>query len=252
MRLFLTLLLSSLTYLSYGVDFTKLSVSEPTSTTYPATFKCYVDVALSLNLPESFKSTAFLRVSYIIGNDTLNDNLEINGDYNGVIKQLFLDEGERLDVILKLNNGNVDMIEGVEGSLRVVRNPDFQPVNDPGVNSFLSSVWKSEQTPLFRIAVEDSTDQFFRLLIDLNKNFEFDQLFLKLKVISPSSGIVMLEKELSVNESPALELRNHSFSIDIKEIDMSTLGTYYFQVMSNMASSRVNGIDKIAYELVEE
>ncbi|MGB0917039.1 MAG: hypothetical protein ACPGU4_05565 [Flavobacteriales bacterium] len=252
MRFFLSLTLALLALNAYSVDFTKISRDEPVSTVYPANFKCYVDVSLFLDLGEAYTQPAFLRVSYIIGNDTLNDNMKITGSHNAVIKQFFLDEGERLTVAVRLNNGETNEIEGVEGALRIVRNPDFVPVEDQGKNTFLSNVWKSDQTPLFRVGVKDSIPQLFRFKLSLNENFEFDKFYFKVKVISPSAGILMLDEVLTVTESPALEGRNKTFSIDLEEIDLETPGSYYFQVMQNMLSERVNGIEKIEYEIVPQ
>ena len=248
--LLLLLLFSSLQ--SFGVDFTKLNRDEPISTVYPSNFKCYVDVSLFLDATQVYDTPVFLRISYIIGTDTLNDNLTINGSHNAVIKRLFLDEGERLTAVIQLNNGETNEIDSLEGSLRIVRNPDFKPTDDQGKNTFLSGVWKSDQTPLFRIGIEDSIPQVFRLKFLLNENFEFDNLYFKMKIISPSAGIVMLDKTVKVNEGTVLNPGKKSFSLDISEVDLSTPGTYYFQVMQNTSSSRINGIVKIDYEIVRE
>ena len=252
MKFLITGLLLFQSIASFGVDFSKLSRQEPITTAYPANFKCYVDVSLFLNAVDAYEGNIFLRVSYIIGNDTLNDNLKVNGSFNGVIKQVFLDENERLTVIIHLNNGETEVIDGMEGSLRIVRNPEFRPTDDQGKSTFLSGVWKSDQTPLFRVAIKDSVAQLFRLKLTMNENYEFDKFYFNMKVISPSAGILMLKKEVSVNDRPALEMRKKTFSVDIEEVDLSTPGTYYFQVMQNMTGMRVNGIDRIDYEIVPQ
>lgn len=252
MRFFLALVLILQAATSFGVDFTKLSRDEPVSTVYPSSFKCYVDVSLSVNAIDTYEAPVFLRLSYIIGADTLNDNIEFQGTINKVVKQLFLDEGERLTVAVQLNNSEIQVLDEITGSLRVVRNPDFKPAVSLGLNSFLSGVWKSDQTPLFRVSVQDSVSRFFRLKLDINKNYEFDKLYFKMKVISPKDGIVMLDKSINVNEDETVALRQRSFYLDIKEIDMQQPGTYYFQVMSNMNAERVNGIERIDYEIIRE
>ena len=252
MKFFLVLSLSLFAFNAFSVDFTKISRDEPISTVYPANFKCYVDVSLFLDVESAYTQPVYLRISYIIGEDTLNDNLKITGSHNAVVKQFFLDEGERLTTVVRLNNGETNEIDGIEGSLRIVRNPDFKPVEDQGKNTFLSSVWKSDQTPLFRVSITDSIPQTFKFKFSLNENYEFDKFYFKVKVISPSAGILMLDEELTVNESPALEGRNKTFSIDLEEINLETPGSYYFQVMQNMASVRVNGVEKIEYEIVPE
>lgn len=247
MRFLITIIFLLQAFTSVGVDFTSLSRNEPISTTYPANFKCYVDVSLSVNTVEAYSGAVFLRISYIIGLDTLNDNITIDGSFNEVVKQLFLDEGERLTTIIHLNNGETEVIDGIEGSLRIVRNPEFDTTDEHGKNTFLSSVWKSDQTPLFRVSIKDSIPQLFRLKLTMNENYEFDKFYFKMKVISPSAGIIMLNKEVSITNQPALEMRKKTFIVDIDEVDLSKAGTYYFQVMQNMAGMRVNGIEKINY-----
>lgn len=252
MKVFLGFLLFALSYNAYSVDFTKISRDEPVSTVYPANFKCYVDVSLFVDVGVVYSQPLFLKVSYIIGTDTLNDNIKIDGSRNAVIKQFFLDEGERLTTIVKLNNGETNEINGIEGSLRIVRNPDFAPIDDQGKNTFLSGVWKEDQTPLFRVGIKDSVPQIFRFKLSINKNYEFDKFFFKVKVISPSAGILMLDKVITINEEEELEGRNKTFSIDLEEIDLETPGSYYFQVMQDMAYNRINGIDKIEYEILPQ
>lgn len=251
MRFIFLTLLTIFCSSSFAVDFTSLSRDEPVSTTYPATFKCYVDVALSLKL-EQTKRPLYLTVTYIIGNDTMNDQITASDDLNIVLKQLFLDDTERLTVSVKLNNQDTEEVSGIEGSLRIVRNPDFKPTDDQGKTEFLSGVWKSDQTPLFRIVNKDSVPQFFRLKINFNEQFEFDRFFFKMKVISPSVGIQLLDKEIVVNEDRSVSSRARSFSLDMKEIDMEIPGTYYFQIIPNMSAGRVNGIGKVDYEIVRE
>ncbi|MFM1875328.1 MAG: hypothetical protein RL266_1065 [Bacteroidota bacterium] len=252
MRFLLLYLLLSLSVAAFAVDFSKISREEPVSTTYPSNFKCYVDVSLFLDATQVTSSPVYIRMVYIIGSDTISDNIKIEGHFNGVVKQMFLDEGERLTVNMHLNNEGFEQLDGIDGSLRIVRNPDFKPTDDQGKNSFLSSVWKSDQTPLFRISVKDSVPQLFKLKVGLNENFEFNRLYLKMKVISPTAGILMLEKEVIVTERPVIEARKRNFVIDLNEIDISTPGTYYFQIMQNMHGQRINGIDSIDYELVAQ
>ncbi|MFT7101457.1 MAG: hypothetical protein ACJAYA_000002 [Bacteroidia bacterium] len=252
MKFFFGLALTLFTFNAYSVDFTKLSRDEPITTVYPANFKCYVDVSLFVNAIDVYKGPVFLRVSYIIGNDTLNDNIMVDGSYNKVVKQLFLDEGERLTAIIHLNNGETEVIDEIEGSLRIVRNPEFQAADEKGKNIFLSGVWNSDQTPLFRVSIKSTSSKVFRLKLSLNENYEFDKVYLKMKVISPSAGILMLDKEISVIDQPTLDMRKKIFTVDVEEVDLSTAGTYYFQVMQNMTGIRLNGVDKIEYEIVPQ
>ena len=38
-------------------------------------------------------------------------------------------------------------------------------------------------------------------------------------------------------------------NIEFPELDVSIPGSYYFQLISNMAGKRINGIDKIEYKI---
>ncbi len=252
MRSLIFLLFALHSFGSFAVDFTKLSRTVPSTTSYVATLKCYVDVSLFLNAKQATQGSVYLKVTYIVGSDTLNDHLKLDNSYNGTIKQFFLDEGERLTVMIALNDATREELEGIQGSLNVVRNPEFKPVENEGKNTFLSGVWKSDQTPLFRVPVQTSEPKLFQLKVSVNEQFEFDRLFLKMKVISPASGIVMLEKTVTLNDGANLEMRKKSFLVDIDEVDLSTAGTYYFQVIQNMSSSRINGVDRIEYQIVPQ
>lgn len=252
MKLISTLACLFFTVSSYAVDFTTLSNTQPATTSYPANFKCYVDVSLFINTTEVRIAPVFLRVSYIIGTDTLTDNITVNGTFNKVVKQLFLDEGERLTAMVYLNNGDVEEIEGIEGSLRIVSNQGLKVDEGQAKNTFLSNVWKTDQTPLFRVAIEDSSAKVFRLKLALTENYEYDKLYFNMKVISPSAGIIMLSKAITVTDGSTIDLRKRTYTIDLPEVDLSTAGTYYFQVMHNMDSARINGVNKVNYEIVSE
>lgn len=250
--LFLSVLLIT-TIASYAVDFAKLSRNEPVSATYQANFKCYIDVSFFLDLSSSPATTGFVRFSYVIGQDTLNDLLQVDKSYNAVVKRIFLDEGEHLTVSAYLANAETELLDGIDGSLRLVRNPELEPSDDQGKNTFMGSIWKSDQTPLFRIVLkEGEASKKFKLTVKLNENFEYDKLLLKVKVISPVAGIVMVEKALNVNESKNVERRKRSISITFDEIQISQPGSYYFQVMQNMTGARINGVEMVSYELVSE
>jgi|GEM_PF-780120 len=238
---------------SFAVDFAKLSRNEPVSATYQANFKCYIDVSFFLDLSSSQTNAAYVRFSYIIGQDTLNDMMKVDKSYNAVVKRIFLDEGEHLTASVQLANAEIESISGIDGSLRLVRNPEMEPTDDQGKNTFLGAIWKSDQTPLFRVVLkEGETSKKFKLTVKLSENFEYDKLYLKAKVISPVAGIVMIDKTLNVNEAKTVERRKRSISLTFDEIQMSQAGSYYFQVMQNMSGARINGVEMVSYELVSE
>lgn len=252
MRLIVILLLSTLPLLTNAVDFSQLSTSTPVSTTYNANFKCYVDASFFLDLQDAPAQSVFVRATYIIGTDTLNDLVKVDQHFDGVLKRIFLDEGERLTILLRMNTDGLDRVDGIKGSLQAIRNPDIKPDPPNAGNSFENNIWRTGFTPLFRVVKEDSVPQTMQLEISFDQNYEFDRLFFKVKVISPADGILMLDKAIVVNEENYVTMRSKKVQLDLTEVDMSVPGTYYFQVMQNMAQDRVNGVQHIDHKLVPQ
>jgi hypothetical protein len=240
------------TMVVFGVDFNRLSTTEAVTATYQPPARCIADVSFFLNKAGAYNGKIFVRVDYVIGNDTLIDHLVFDANFNGVIKQLLLNDGEKVTVLVYLENSNAEVIEKLEGSIRMVQNTKLIPTDDKGKNSFLSGVWMADQMPLFRVTVTDSVPHLLRLKLSFNENYDYDKLFFNLKVVSKSSGITMFKKELTVTENALVEARKRSFTIDLTEIGLSVPETYYIQIIQNMACNRINGIDRIEHELLKQ
>lgn len=252
MKFLAVFLLILQTALAFGVDFSKLSRTEGVTATYQPPARCIADVSLFLNKAGSYKGKIFVKVSYVIGKDTLTDHLTIDQNFNGVIKQLLLNEGEKVTALIYLENSNVEEIAVLEGSIRMVQNTKLIPTDDKGMNSFLGGVWMADQMPLFRVTVKDSMPHLLRLKLTFNENYDYDKLYFNLKVVSKSTGISMFNRELTITDKPSVEARKKFFTIDLNEINLSIPETYYIQVISNMTCNRVNGIEKIEHELVKQ
>jgi hypothetical protein len=252
MKLAALLFLTFQTMLAFGVEFNRLSRTEPVTASYQPAARCVADVSFFLNKAGAYNGKIFVRINYVIGKDTLTDHLVVDANFNGVIKQLLLNEGEKVTALVYLENANIEVIEKLEGSIRMVQNTKLIPTDDKGKNLFLSGVWISDQMPLFRVTVTDSVPHLLRLKLTFNESYDYDKLFFNLKVVSKSSGINMVEKELTVTENAVVEARKRSFTIDLTEINLSVAETYYIQVIQNMACNRINGIDRIEHELLKQ
>jgi len=253
MRFFTLFLLAVLPLVSaQAVEFTSLSRTEPVSLTHTAEFSAYVDFTLALSGDVLASQPIYLRVRYIIGNDTLTDNSAVSGNRNGQVKQLLLKEGERVTAQIFLNNGNLESIEGIEGSFRAATNTQLTVSKDIVGATFPGNVWIREHNPLFRVKLDGVAPRDVQLTFHFDGNFEFDAFHFKVKVISPEQGILMLPGTISVTDEPVLNLRDKKVTMTLEGVNFSYQGSYYLQVMHAMKQERVNGIYKVSYEVVAQ
>lgn len=235
-----------------AVEFTSLSRSEPVSLTHTAEFSAYVDFSLSLSGERLATNALYLQVRYIIGSDTLTDNITITGSRSGQVKQLLLKEGERVTAQVFLKNGNLETVDGLEGSFRAATNTQLTVSKDIVGATFPGHVWIREHNPLFRVKLDGVAPRNVQLTFHFDGNYEFDALHFKVKVISPEQGILMLPSTIRVTDEPFLNLRDKTVTMTLEGVNFSYQGSYYLQVMHAMKQERVNGISKVSYEVVPQ
>ncbi len=233
-------------------DFAFLSRNYPVKSSFKAESKTTIDVKFKLNSSKSRRRDLYLRAIYVIGKDTLTDFLHYSSNYDGLIKQVVMNSGERLEIFLYLNNDEVEEVKNLTGTINL--NPGgIVPTNlKAHKNVFAGTVWNAEDPVLFKIIKTDSIQQMLRVNFAFTENFEFDRLFVRVKVISPEQGIVVLNKEIEVNTSDFLEYSKNTIKTEIQEIVVRSPGTYYLQVTHQMQNLRVNGVDNASYELVKQ
>jgi hypothetical protein len=250
MRIFLLITCLTATLSVHAVEFTFISRSQPVTLVHAAEFTAYVDISLKLNTEKATGKTLHLRLRYIIGNDTLHDNLTVKDGHSGVVKQLLMNEGERLTAQVILNNAEVDVIEGLEGSFRASTNGTVSVPSAMGQSEFLGHVWLREQNPLFRVKFEDAAPREVQLVFNLDENYEFDALHFKVKVISPEQGILFLTRSATVTEETQQQSRKRTLRLSLDGVNFSYPGSYYLQVMHTMVPDRVNGVEQVSYQVV--
>ena len=233
-------------------DFAFLSRNYPVKTSFKADFKTIVDVKFKLNSSKSKRRDLYLRAIYIIGNDTITDYLHYSGNYDGIAKQFAVNTGEKVEVFLYLNNEEIEEVKNLSGSISLVAGGTLPLNSKPNKNIFPGTVWNAEDPILFKITKADEINQALRVNFAFTENFEFDRLFLRIKVISPEQGIVVLSKEIEVNTSDFLEYSKNTIKTEIPEIVVRIPGIYYLQISHQMQNIRVNGIDNASYELIKQ
>jgi len=251
MRIILPLSFLCFTVLAgHAVEFNSIGRKAPVTLSHSVDFTSYVDINLELNTENAAAQVLYLRMRYIIGADTLHDNLKVENGHSGLVKQLLLKEGERLTAQVFLNNADLDHVEGLEGAFWAGSNTAMKVATDLGKTSFVSNVWVREQNPLFRVRFEENGSRDVQLLFHLDGNFEFDKLHFKVKVISPEQGILLLSRSVKVTEDAYLNQRTKTLKVSLDGVNFSYPGSYYFQLSHEMQPEHVNGIEKISHEVV--
>lgn len=246
------LLFLCIAIVSSAVEFTSLVREKPLIVSYTANKNINVSFLLNLKSLKEVKLDIYLNVRYIINNDTLNDYLYFGEAYTGMIKELYLEAGDSVYAYVYLNNEGVGKIENLKGSLIIKDGPGLDMQSTGEVCRFTGTVWKDDQLPLFRISKVDENRQQLRIEVQLTENYEFDKLYMKIKVVSPAQGILLFSKELAVNDQPDLGFRRKTVDIDFTDLEIHKAGSYYIQVFHQMAQSRVNGVEYISYRLFDK
>jgi len=237
---------------SLAVDFTSLSQEKPVSVSFFAERKINVSFILNLKSLKESHFDIFLNVKYVINSDTLNDFLYFDETYTGTIKDIYLEQGDSVSAYIFLNNEETKKIDNLKGSFIVKSGPGDDLQNTGEVCRFTGTIWKDSQLPLFRIAKGDDKSQLLSLDVSLTENYEFDKLYLKIKVISPSQGILLYSKELDINTEPELPFRRRIIKIDFPDLDVQKQGSYYVQLFHQMKQSRINGVEYVSYHLTDK
>ena len=235
-----------------AVEFTSLSRKTPVTMAYTSEFDAFVDISFSLDAKSWAVSPLFLRVQYIIGNDTLHDNLALTENYRGVMKQILMRQGEHLTAKIILVNADEESIADVQGSFRAAGNTSIMVSKDLVGSAFTGNVWLRDHNPLFRLKFEQAKPRQVQLTFHFDGNYEFSSLHFKVKVISPEQGILFLPRTIDVTDEKVLNFRDKTVTITLEGVNFAYAGSFYLQVMHAMEVNRVNGVKKITYEVIEK
>lgn len=250
MRVIITFLLALLFAGStFAVEFTSLSKYKPVEISYSAANKTFASFVLKVAPDKPLKTDLFIRIKYIIGQDTLNDYVYTDGEYDGVVKELFLDAGETVTALLYLNNMGIDFVNDLSGSITINKADDTNVEAAEGTFRFVGDVWRVGESPIFRITKTDSEQKSLVLKFNLTENFEYDMLFIRTKVISPMQGILIINKNVNVNSEAFLPYKSTTVEVQFPDLHIDKPGSYYVQLTHEHTAKRINGIQSTSWEL---
>jgi len=212
--------------------------------------KIFTNVILSL-ITNKKDTILFLRLDYIIGSDTITDYVKVNKVYNDTIKQLVINPGKKLKVLVSLNNKHISETSNIKGKIEIHNHLPAPESPNYKEHIFTGAVWKAKELPLFKFTKDDEDLYKMKFYFYLSENYLYDKLFLKFKFITPDQGIVELEKEIKISDQEFHKFTKRKVTIPINEINVGQSGYYYVQLKHQMATTLVNGIEMINYKLVK-
>ncbi|MFT4681439.1 MAG: hypothetical protein ACI9YU_001285 [Flavobacteriales bacterium] len=236
---------------AWSMGFTTLSSTEAVAVIIEIQQKSFVDILLDVDLAKLNRKSLALRIKCTINGSEFNEYITLKQGQKGAVKRILMNEGELLKAELFLHESGLKELMPVIGSFDVTRVRSEQVGESVSANMFIGCLWPETQLPIFRVIKEDEVKKTLSLTFNFTDQYEYDQFFYKLKVISPSDGILLYEKSIEVNASQYVTRNPKSVRVDLSEIPVLSSGTYYFQVQHDMNSSYINGVKSVEYKLIE-
>ena len=234
---------------SWSVSFTSLSSTESVAVILETQQKSLVDILVDIDLAKLNRKSLALRIKCTINGSEFTEYVTLEQDHKGPIKRILMNEGELLKAELFLHESGLKQLIPVIGTFDVTRLTNEKVGKSKSGNTFIGNLWADAQLPLFRVVKEDETKRTVSLKFNFTDQFEYDQLFYKLKVISPADGILMYEEAVEVNKEEYVSRNPKSVQVDLSQVPVVESGTYYFQIYQDMEPIYINGIKSV--ELIE-
>jgi len=206
------------------------------------------NITLTLHAKDS--SELFLRIEYVIEEDTLIDFLKVKNSYEGIVKQILRKPGQEIEIYVYLNHANRTKVQIEAGSVSITNEDAGLFETEYKQKDFVGAYWDRSDLPLFQYLKEDDSEYQLQIILAVNGNFIYDNLFSKIKIISPEQGIVEMEKVFNVNEEVFLKYTSKTITILLDEIKIKKQGFYYIQCTHQLKQKLVNGIDYLSYKLI--
>jgi gliding motility-associated lipoprotein GldH len=193
----------------------------------------------------------YIKIEYIIDKDTLTDYRYINTKFEGIIKEINLNKATVVTANLYLHTMGINKLDSIIGEFKYKLSPIRESDDQEGERKFTGSIWGANEQVLFKINKQVEDGHKLMLTLTTNENFNYDKLFLKIKAVSPTDGILLIDKTLDINKDDCLDFNGRSLSITLDKFKMSKEGNYYIQISHQMANEYLNGIESIAYEIID-
>ena len=246
--IFFLLLLTS--HFSYGIKFESLSVETPVKLAFVSDLQQLATFHLQFNASD-LASDIFVRVDYIIDKDTITDYYYVDENFKANIKEIKLLKGSTLTANLYFHTQGIGKLDSIKGEFTYNFSPIIENTELDGMRKFTGTIWTPNEQILFRINKQDIKKQKINLVIRTTENYAFDQLFLKVKAVSPADGILLLDKTITINKSEYMDFSGKSTILSLDEFKMTKEGNYYIQITQQMANPHLNGIESISYKIID-
>lgn len=248
MRSLLLLALVVLSIPVFSIPFNSLSSNQGVTVIYNARENSHVDIHLGMIAEKAKRKTVSIKMLLSIGEGICTEYRTVESLYAGVVKQVFLNEGDQLKVELFLHEQGMDELLGLEGDLSLERNTELKIDEEFSNSRFFGDIWSDRQLPLFRVSKDSAGKEMLSLTFNFTDQFEYDKLFFRLKVISPVDGILLYEKEVPVLSGDG-ERRARSVEMEFEDVPIEEPGSYYYQVSHRMLNTHINGISGVKFNL---
>ena len=235
---------------SYGITFTSLSVESPVKLAFVSELPQLAIFHLKLNFSDSSRDI-FVKVDYIIDKDTITDYYYVDENFQEKTKEIKLLKGSTLTANLYLHTQGTTKLDSIRGDFSYKFSPINEEVEVDGLRKFTGTIWQTNEQVLFRINKQDAKKQKVEIEIKTTENYSYDQLFLKVKAVSPVDGIILLDKTLAINKSQYLDYARKLVILSLDEFKMAKEGNYYIQISQQMVAQHLNGIEGISYKLID-
>jgi len=248
MKFHFLLLLITASLTASSKSFRSLSSTEPVEINLISETEGYRDIHLLAISKSSDYPEIPLKLQYVINRDTLVDYIVLRENIRENIKSLFLFEGDSLQVLISIASSNTLELK-VKGNLSL-KEPMLSSVERSTVQRELpGSYWDIKHSLLFRIVKIDTVTEKLNFKIDFNENYNFNDFYFQVNIISPDSTFRSTIVQLNVNSELNLDFKTKSITT-IQDFQLQSQGKYIIELVPFMSKRRVNGINSVGYELV--
>jgi hypothetical protein len=188
------------------------------------------------------KLPAVLRIAYRVGIDTLYDAVAVDSKEWTFVKHWPLLKGDTLCTWVVDSGYSVNVEYRNDGFEKVIQNENYR--------GFTGDVWHYKDVALLRISKNRKFPERLNVVVGLKPGFDFDRIYLSVKIIHPTEGVKEVEKEVRVIEAESLGKTSRLLRVYIPEWVIEEPGDYFLRVSHQHLNDRLNGIDFVSYELL--
>lgn len=234
-----------------AASFRSISSFEAVKENYTANGKVKVDVNLILQLDNKDYQQLPIILEYRVNDSEFRDLLDIDMAKRGVVKSINLKEGDYVEVGILINSTDSIVVDKIKGSLSFTQGVKSFASADKQSYKFMGSLWREKEAPLFRIEKKDAIEKKIKFTVNTNESYNYDRLFIRVKVIHPAEGMNKISKTIIITDDEIMNQKGDSFDFFLDGVTLTSAGNYYFEIKHQHSQEWLNGVGSISYELVK-